>query len=136
MRMNKKLIKAGLEYLIKQGKETFIDRLTIFLKDKPGLLDFLFDGSLPINDIIGLKIVKHIESTLPCKDYFKGIVSIDVCFDYSYRQNYEVKYKVSKFFDAERRPYGGLEVPDNDHPVEIVVINELQINTTDLNMQD
>lgn len=136
MQMNKKLIKAGLEYLIKQGKETFIDRLAFFLKDKPGLLDFLFDGPLPINDIIELQIVKHIENTLPCKDYFKGLVSIDRCFNYDYRQNYEVKYKVAKFFDAERKPYGGLEVPDSNHPVEVIVTNDLQISTTDLNMQD
>lgn len=134
--MNIKLIKAGLEHLIKQDKWAFINRMALFLKDRPGLFDFLFDGPLPVNDTIKLKIAEHIKSTLPCKDYFKGIVSIEIHFDYNYRQLYGVRYKVAKFFDVERRPYGGLEVPDNEHPVEVIVINDLQISTTDLNMQD
>ena len=55
-RLNKQLIKAGLYYLIDKDEEAFLDRMSIYLQERPKLMDFLFEGPLPINKEIEQKI--------------------------------------------------------------------------------
>ena len=55
-RVNKQLIKAGLYYLIDKDKESFLDRMSTYLQERSELMDFLFEGPLPINKEIEQKI--------------------------------------------------------------------------------
>ena len=75
--INKQFIRAGLYYLIDKDKESFLDRMSMYLQDKAELMDFLFDGPLPINDDIKKGIEDYIKTTLPCPEYFDSIVSIN-----------------------------------------------------------
>lgn len=118
--MNDKLIKAGIESLIKKNKTTFVDRLALILGDNNDFIDFLFDGPLPCNDEVQAKIEKYIISQLPSPDYFKGIKSIASGFSYSNRQVYDVACSISKFYNQEHKPYAGQAAPDEEHPIEIV----------------
>ena len=118
--MNDKLIKAGIESLIKSNKTVFVERLALILKDRNEFIDFLFDGPLPCNDEVQAKIEKYIISQLPSPDYFKGIKSITSGFSYSDRQVYEITCSVSRFYNQERKPYAGQAAPDEEHPIEII----------------
>lgn len=127
-KLNTELIRAGIEHLIKKDKVTFTDRLTMFIRERPKLIDFLIDGPLPVDEEITNKIISHIKKTIPCPDYFKGIESINIGFSYDQSQEYSVKYKVSRFFSAEMKPYAGMSVPDDTHQLEHVFTEEVSIS--------
>lgn len=125
-RVNKQFIKAGLYYLIDKDKESFLDRMSLYLQDKSKFMDFLFEGPLPINEEIEKKIEEHIKTTLPCPDYFDSIVSIEVGFDYNFEQTYKVTYKSTRFYNQDKQPWGGRSIADDNH--QIPVITESTIN--------
>ena len=119
-KLNKQLVKAGLYYLVKSNRDLFLDRLAMYLQDKQNLIDFLFDGSLPINDKVISKIKNYIKSTLPCSDYFDSIVSIELDFDYNFEQLYKVTYKATRFYNQDKQPWQGTSIPDAAYPIPIV----------------
>lgn len=126
--MNKQLIKAGLCYLIDKDKDTFLDRMSIYLRDKPNLMDFLFDGPLPINDKIEKKIEEYIKKDIPCNDYFDKIVKIEIDFDYNLSQLYLVTYNVTRFYNQDKQPYDGLATADDDHKIPAITKFTISIN--------
>ena len=119
-RVNKQLIKAGLYYLIDKDKESFLDRMSIYLQERSELMDFLFEGPLPINEGIEQKIAEYIKTTLPCPDYFDSIVDIEIDFDYSLEQRYKVIYKATRFYDSDKRPWQGNPASDDAHQIPIL----------------
>ena len=131
-RVNKQLIKAGLYYLIDKDEEAFLDRMSISLQERPKLMDFLFEGPLPINEEVEQKIAEYIKTTLPCPDYFDSIVSIEIDFAYSFEQLYKVTYKATRFYGQDKQPWKGTSVPDDTHPISI--ITELTVNITPNNL--
>ena len=124
--VNKLLIKAGLCYLIDKDKESFLDRMSMYLQDKVELMDLLFDGPLPINDDIKKGIEDYIKTTLPCPDYFDSIVNIEIDFDYNLEQLYKVTYKSTRFYDKGKNPWKGKPVSDDTYSIPIVT--ELTMN--------
>lgn len=126
--MNKQLIKAGLCYLIDKDKDTFLDRMSIYLRDKPNLMDFLFDGPLPINDKIEEKIEEYIKKDIPCNDYFDKIVKTEIDFDYNLSQLYLVTYNVTRFYNQDKQPYDGLATADDDHKIPVITKFTISIN--------
>lgn len=124
-RANKQLIKAGLYYLIDKDKESFLDRMSTYLQERSELMDFLFEGPLPINKEIEQKIEEYIKANIPCNDYFDKIVKIEIGFDYSLNQQYVVTYKATRFYDQNKQPWNGQPTADDDH--QIPVITELII---------
>ena len=60
-KMNKQLIKAGLYYLINKDKETFLERMSMYLQERSELMDFLFEGPLPIDEEVVKKIEEYIK---------------------------------------------------------------------------
>ena len=124
-RVNKQLIKAGLYYLIDKDEEAFLDRMSIYLQERPKLMDFLFEGPLPINKEIEQKIEEYIKANIPCNDYFDKIVKIEIGFDYSLNQQYLVTYKATRFYDQNKQPWNGQPTADDAH--QIPVITELTI---------
>ena len=127
-RVNKQFIKAGLYYLIDKDKESFLDRMSIYLQDTSEFMNFLFEGPLPINEEIVKKIEEYIKATLPCPDYFDSIVSIEIDFDYNFEQLYKVTYKSTRFYDKDKNPWKGKPVSDDNH--QISVITECTKNVT------
>ena len=127
-RVNKQFIKAGLHYLIDKDKESFLDRMSIYLQDRSKFMNFLFEGPLPINEEIVKKIEEYIKATLPCPDYFDSIVSIEIDFDYNFEQLYKVIYKSTRFYNQDKQPWGGLSTADDNH--QISVITECTKNVT------
>ena len=130
-RANKQLIKAGLYYLIDKDKESFLDRMSMYLQDKVELMNLLFDGPLPINDDIKKGIEDYIKTTLPCPDYFDSIVSIEIDFDYNFEQLYKVTYKSTRFYDKDKNPWKGNPVSDDTYSIPIVT--ELTMNVDPIN---
>ena len=126
--MNKQLIKAGLCYLIDKDKDIFLDRMSVYLRDKPNLMDFLFDGPLPINDKIEKKIEEYIKKDIPCNDYFDKIVKIEIDFDYNLSQLYLVTYNVTRFYNQDKQPYDGLATADDDHKIPAITKFTIYIN--------
>ena len=124
-RANKQLIKAGLYYLIDKDKESFLDRMSIYLQERSELMDFLFEGPLPINKEIEQKIEEYIKANIPCNDYFDKIVKIEIGFDYSLNQQYVVTYKATRFYDQNKQPWNGQPTADDAH--QIPVLTELTI---------
>ena len=124
-RVNKQLIKAGLYYLIDKDKESFLDRMSTYLQERSELMDFLFEGPLPINKEIEQKIAEYIKANIPCNDYFDKIVKIEISFDYSLNQQYLVTYKATRFYDQNKQPWNGQPTADDAH--QIPVITELTI---------
>lgn len=124
-RANKQLIKAGLYYLIDKDKESFLDRMSTYLQERSELMDFLFEGPLPINKEIEQKIEEYIKANIPCNDYFDKIVKIEIGFDYSLNQQYVVTYKATRFYDQNKQPWNGQPTADDAH--QIPVITELTI---------
>ena len=124
-RVNKQLIKAGLYYLIDKDKESFLDRMSTYLQERSELMDFLFEGPLPINKEIEQKIEEYIKANIPCSDYFDKIVKIETDFDYSLNQQYLVTYKATRFYDQNKQPWNGQPTADDVH--QIPVITELII---------
>ena len=131
-KISKQLIKAGLYYIIDTNKEDFLDKISVYLQDKSGLVNFLFDGPLPINDKIEKKIEEYLKATLPSPDYFDSIVSIEVDFDFSFEQIYKVTYKATRFYNQDKRPWQGNSVSDDTHPIPI--ITECTVNITHNNL--
>lgn len=127
-RLNKKLIIAGLTELIKNEKKAFIERLTYYLQERPKLVDFLMDGFISTNEEIQKQIITYIKSSLPCPEYFKGITSIQIAFDYDQSQQYVVQYKVCKFYDENGQPYSGMNIPDEEHKQERIYSEKVYIN--------
>ena len=125
-RINKQLIKAGLYYLIDKDEESFLDRMSIYLQERSELMNFLFEGPLPINKEVKQKIEEHIKADIPCKDYFDKIVKIEIDFDYNLSQRYLVTYKATRFYDQNKQPWNGQPTADDTH--QIPVITESTIN--------
>ena len=124
-RANKQLIKAGLYYLIDKDKESFLDRMSTYLQERSELMDFLFEGPLPINKEIEQKIEEYIKANIPCNDYFDKIVKIEIGFDYGLNQQDVVTYKATRFYDQNKQPWNGQPTADDAH--QIPVITELTI---------
>ena len=122
-KINKQLIKAGLYYLIDKDKESFLDRMSTYLQERSELMDFLFEGPLPINKEIEQKMEKYIKANIPCNDYFDKIVKIEIGFDYGLNQQYLVTYKATRFYDQNKQPWNGQPTADDAH--QIPVITEL-----------
>ena len=129
--INKQFIRAGLYYLIDKDKESFLDRMSMYLQDKAELINFLFDDPLPINNNIKKGIEDYIKTTLPCPEYFDSIVSIEVGFDYSFEQLYKVKYKSTRFYDKDKNPWEGKPVSDDTYSIPI--ITELTVDVAPIN---
>ena len=125
-KLNKQLIKAGLYYLIDHDEESFLDRMSMYLQDKAKLMDFLFEGPLPINEEIETKLAEHIKTTLPCPAYFDSIVSIEIDFTYNFEQLYKVTYKATRFYNQDKQPWQGNSLKDDSH--QIAVVTELITN--------
>ena len=125
-KLNKQLIKAGLYYLIDHDEKSFLDRMSMYLQDKAGLMDFLFEGPLPINEEIETKLAEHIKTTLPCPAYFDSIVSIEIDFTYNFEQLYKVTYKATRFYNQDKQPWQGNSSKDDSH--QIAVVTELITN--------
>ena len=130
-KVNKQFIKAGLYYLIDKDKESFLDRMSMYLQDKAELMNLLFDGPLPINNDIKKGIEDYIKTTLPCPDYFDSIVSIEIDFDYNFEQLYKVKYKSTRFYDKDKNPWKGKPVSDDTYSTPI--ITELTVDVAPVN---
>ena len=130
-KMNKQFIKAGLYYLIDKDKETFLERMSMYLQERSELMDFLFEGPLPINEETEKKIEDYIKTTLPCPDYFDSIVSIEIDFDYNFEQLYKVKYKSTRFYDKDKNPWKGKPVSDDTYSTPI--ITELTVDVAPIN---
>ena len=120
IKINKQLIKAGLYYLIDKDKESFIDQLSLYLQERAELMNFLFEGPLPINEEIKQKLEEYIKSVLPSPEYFKEIVEIGIDFDYDSQQQYKVTYKVARFYDTRKQPWNGQGVSDDTHTIPII----------------
>ena len=125
-KLNKQLIKAGLYYLIDHNEEAFLDRMSMYLQDKAKLMNFLFEGPLPINEEIETKLAEHIKTTLPCPAYFDSIVSIEIDFTYNFEQMYKVTYKATRFYNQDKQPWQGNSSKDDSH--QIAVVTELITN--------
>ena len=130
-KVNRQFIKAGLYYLIDKDKESFLDRMSMYLQDKVELMSLLFDGPLPINNDIKKGIEDYIKTTLPCPDYFDSIVSIEIDFDYNFEQLYKVKYKSTRFYDKDKNPWKGKSVSDDTYSIPI--ITELTVDVAPVN---
>ena len=130
-KVNRQFIKAGLYYLIDKDKESFLDRMSMYLQDKVELMNLLFDGPLTINNDIKKGIEDYIKTTLPCPDYFDSIVSIEIDFDYNFEQLYKVKYKSTRFYDKDKNPWKGKPVSDDTYSTPI--ITELTVDVAPIN---
>ena len=98
----------------------------MYLQDKAKLMDFLFEGPLPINEEIETKLAEHIKTTLPCPAYFDSIVSIEIDFTYNFEQLYKVTYKATRFYNQDKQPWQGNSLKDDSH--QIAVVTELITN--------
>ena len=133
-RVNKQFIKAGLYYLIDKDKESFLDRMSIYLQDKSEFMNFLFEGPLPINEDIVQKIEEYIKKTLPCPDYFDSIVNIEIDFDYDFKQLYKVTYKSTRFYNQDKRPWGGLSTADDSHQIPVITESTVNVDSNNINI--
>ena len=133
-RVNKQFIKAGLYYLIDKDKESFLDRMSIYLQDKSEFMNFLFEGPLPINEDIVQKIEEYIKKTLPCPDYFDSIVNIEIDFDYDFKQLYKVTYKSTRFYNQDKKPWGGLSTADDSHQIPVITESTVNVDSNNINI--
>ena len=131
-KMNKQFIKAGLYYLIDKDKESYLERMSLYLQDRFELMNFLFDGPLPINDEIKNSIEEYIKKTLPCPDYFDSIVSIEVGFDFNFEQLYKVTYKSTRFYDQDKNPWKGKPVSDDTYSIPKITESTVDIDPINL----
>ena len=133
-KINKQFIKAGLYYLIDKDKESFLDRMSIYLQDKSEFMNFLFEGPLPINEDIVQKIEEYIKKTLPCPDYFDSIVNIEIDFNYDFKQLYKVTYKSTRFYNQDKRPWGGLSTADDSHQIPVITESTVYVDSNNINI--
>lgn len=132
-KLNKQLIKAGLYYLIDHDEELFLERMSLYLQNRSELMDFLFEGPLPINKEIEQRIEEYIKANIPCNDYFDKIVKTQIEFDYNMNQQYLVTYKATRFYDQNKQPWKGQPTADDAH--QIPVITELTTYITPENIK-
>lgn len=132
-KLNKNLVKAGVIALIKDSEADFIDRFSNYLREKPELVDYFFDGPLPIDDTIRQQIESLIKQEIPIEGDFIGIKEISIGFGWDSEQVYNVKYEANRYFDINNSPYDGLPVSDADHQVCRKKVLDMQINFNQLN---
>ena len=132
-KLNRNLVKAGVIALVRDSETDFIDRLSDYLRGKPELVDYFFDGPLPIDDTIRQQIESLIKQEIPIEGDFIGIKEISVGFGWSSEQVYNVKYEANRYYNVDNGPYNGLPVSDADHQVCRKKVLEMEINPNQLN---
>lgn len=132
-KLNRNLVKAGVIALVRDSETDFIDRLSDYLRGKPELVDYFFDGPLPIDDTIRQQIESLIKQEIPIEGDFIGIKEISVGFGWSSEQVYNVKYEANRYFNVDNGPYNGLPVSDADHQVCRKKVLDMEINPNQLN---
>ena len=116
-RLNKNLVQLGVTSLIQNNDADFIERFSAYLADKPELIDYFFDGPIPINDEIKQKIEAFLKRDIPTDSDFLGITEITIGFNWNSEQVYNVKYKVKRYFNSNNEPYNGQPIKDDLHPI-------------------
>ena len=132
-KLNRNLVKAGVIALVRDSETDFIDRFSDYLRGKPELVDYFFDGPLPIDDTIRQQIESLIKQEIPIEGDFIGIMEISVGFGWSSEQVYNVKYEANRYYNVDNGPYNGLPVSDADHQVCRKKVLEMEINPNQLN---
>lgn len=132
-KLNRNLVKAGVIALVRDSETDFIDRLSDYLRGKPELVDYFFDGPLPIDDTIRQQIESLVKQEIPIEGDFIGIKEISVGFGWSSEQVYNVKYEANRYFNVDNGPYNGLPVSDADHQVCRKKVLDMEINPNQLN---
>ena len=132
-KLNRNLVKAGVIALVRDSETDFIDRFSDYLRGKPELVDYFFDGPLPIDDTIRQQIESLIKQEIPIEGDFIGIKEISVGFGWSSEQVYNVKYEANRYYNVDNGPYNGLPVGDADHQVCRKKVLEMEINPNQLN---
>lgn len=132
-KLNRNLVRAGVIALVKDSEADFIDRFSDYLCEKPELVDYFFDGPLPIDDTIRQQIESLIKQEIPIEGDFIGIKEIGIGFGWSSEEVYNVKYEANRYFDINNNPYNGLPVSDADHQICRKKVLEKQINPNQLN---
>ena len=132
-KLNRNLVKAGVIALVRDSETDFIDRFSDYLRGKPELVDYFFDGPLPIDDTIRQQIESLIKQEIPIEGDFIGIKEISVGFGWSSEQVYNVKYEANRYYNVDNGPYNGLPVSDADHQVCRKKVLEMEINPNQLN---
>ena len=132
-KLNRNLVKAGVIALVRDSETDFIDRFSDLLRGKPELVDYFFDGPLPIDDTIRQQIESLIKQEIPIEGDFIGIKEISVGFGWSSEQVYNVKYEANRYYNVDNGPYNGLPVSDADHQVCRKKVLEMEINPNQLN---
>ena len=131
-KLNRNLVRAGVITLVKDSEADFIDRFSDYLCEKPELVDYFFDGPLPIDDTIRQQIESLIKQEIPIEGDFIGIKEVGIGFSWSSEEVYNVKYEVNRYFDINNNPYNGLPVSDADHQICCKKVLEKQINPNQL----
>ena len=131
-KLNRNLVKAGVIALVRDSEADFIDRFSNYLREKPELVDYFFDGPLPIDDTIRQQIESLIKQEVPIEGDFIGIKEISIGFGWGSEQVYNVKYEANRYFNVDNGPYNGLPVSDADHQVCRKKVLEKQINPNQL----
>ena len=131
-KLNRNLVRAGVIALIKDSEADFIDRFSDYLCEKPELVDYFFDGPLPIDDTIRQQIESLIKQEIPIEGDFIGIKEISVGFNWSSEEVYNVKYEANRYFDVNDSPYNGLPVGDANHQICRKKVLEKQIKPNQL----
>ena len=124
---------AGVTALIKNKDANFIERFSEYLAEKPELIDYLFDGPIPINDEIKHKIEVFLKKDIPIDSDFLGITEITIGFNWTSEQVYKVRYRVNRYFNSNSEPFNGLPVRDDLHPVCCERILDKSIEPNQLN---
>ena len=132
-KLNRNLVKAGVIALVRDSETDFIDRFSDYLRGKPELVDYFFDGPLPIDDTIRQQIESLIKQEIPIEGDFIGIKEISVGFGWSSEQVYNVKYEANRYYNVDNGPYNGLPVSDADHQVCRKKVLDMEINPNQLN---
>ena len=132
-KLNRNLVKAGVIALVRDSETDFIDRFSDYLCGKPELVDYFFDGPLPIDDTIRQQIESLIKQEIPIEGDYFGIKEISVGFGWSSEQVYNVKYEANRYYNVDNGPYNGLPVSDADHQVCRKKVLDMEINPNQLN---
>lgn len=127
-KLNINFTKAGLTYLIDQDKETFINRLSKILQDKLEIIEYLFEGPLPITEDIVSQLQEYVKSSLPCPEDFIELQKVDTGFNYNGKQIYLVTYLSNRYYDKNKEPYRGVSVKDEQHQICIPTENTTSVD--------
>lgn len=128
--LNDTLLKAGIEFLMKKAKDSFIETLSLYFKKYPEMIDTFFNGLLPINNEVKEKIENYIKNKLASPDYYKGNLKITLDIDYAHRQCYEVQYNSIVFLSKDLTEQSN--IPSDEFPVEKVIPTIITIYSNDL----